>query len=375
MDSFQVRNLLKFSAAPQDNGGNPGNIGPQPDLSLLELMIDGGPVNDDFADAEVISSVPAFLVRNTRQATLEPSEPNPTCVASSGFSAWYRFDPSLSTLYEFDSFGSDFDTVLSVHTGSALGDLTEHVCNDDDFQTVASKVQFVGHPGTTYYIRIASSGSTPAGTAHMQLHAPFDVDGDGIVVFIDNCHAVYNPLQENRDDEPLLGAFSTPPPAIIPPNDHTRPNGDGLGDACDDDDDNDGLTDDIEAQLGVPSPPGPCPHATAPTNPMEADTDDDRMTDGAECALGTDPANPASKLPAIPPGDGDADGLPDVFEAVLGTSTSTQDLNGDGRADGIDSDLDGIRDGVEYRGYNSSPLASDTDLDGCSDGRESRPST
>ena len=163
----------------------------------------------------------------------------------------------------------------------------------------------------------------------------------------DNCVAIANPAQANTDAAPLIGAFSSPPPTFVPPNDHTRPNGDALGNACDDDDDNDGLTDTVEDQLGVPSPPGPCPHATAPTNPLEADTDGDRMIDGAECALGTDPADPTSKLPTIPPGDADADGLPDAFEAVLGTSTSALDQNGDGRADGLDSDLDGTRDGVE----------------------------
>ena len=56
--------------------------------------------------------------------------------------------------------------------------------------------------------------------------------------------------------------------------------GDGIGDACDDDDDNDGLLDAAEAALG--------------TDPLEADSDGDGFDDGAEVAAGTDPLNPES---------------------------------------------------------------------------------
>ncbi len=62
--------------------------------------------------------------------------------------------------------------------------------------------------------------------------------------------------------------------------------GDGIGDVCDDDDDNDGLTDLEEAAVG--------------TDPLVADTDGDGFSDGVEVAAGTDPLDPASFPTPIP---------------------------------------------------------------------------
>lgn len=77
-----------------------------------------------------------------------------------------------------------------------------------------------------------------------------DQDGDGRVDSSDNCPTVANKAQSDAD-------------------------GDGLGDICDPDDDDDGLTDPQEVALG--------------TNPGMADTDGDARSDGAEAAAGTNP--------------------------------------------------------------------------------------
>jgi hypothetical protein len=143
-------------------------------------------------------------------------------------------------------------------------------------------------------------------------------------------------------------------------DDLTAANSDQLGDACDPDKDNDGLTNSDELNLG---PGGTahalCPSATAPTDPLKADTDGDRVLDRAECALGTDPANAASKPPTAPAGDTDHDGLTDAFEVTIGTDPTK-----------VDTDGDWLQDGVEYKAYNTNPLAMNTDGDACSDGKE-----
>jgi hypothetical protein len=92
------------------------------------------------------------------------------------------------------------------------------------------------------------------------------------------------------------------------------------------------------------SPGPPCASATAATSPVLADTDGDRVHDGAECALGTDPTNGTVK-PA---------------PAACGTT--------------VDSDGDRLTARVEYCGYNTSDSTTDTDgdmaLDGARDGCE-----
>jgi hypothetical protein len=122
-------------------------------------------------------------------------------------------------------------------------------------------------------------------------------------------------------------------------NDLTMIVSDTAGNACDGDDDNDNLRD-IE-ELGVP-----CPSATAATNPASRDSDGDGVVDGAECAMGFDPASAASKPTAM------------QCQAHLGVTAST------------DTDGDKLRDHVEFCGYGSDPTLVDTDGDGAKDGCE-----
>jgi hypothetical protein len=177
---------------------------------------------------------------------------------------------------------------------------------------------------------------------------PGDADCDGIPDNVDNCPTTPNTNQLNSDADFIdLSASS------FPVNDLTAPNSDLVGDACDADADNDGLSNAAEA-AGAP-----CPSASGPTDPRKSDTDGDGVLDGAECALGTDPTNPASTPPLFPAGDSDHDGLTDAFELTIGTDPRNPD-----------TDHDGVLDGVEFKNYNTNPLVADTDGDGCPDGKE-----
>lgn len=176
-----------------------------------------------------------------------------------------------------------------------------------------------------------------------------DSDNDGVADDIDNCPGTPNPGQENAD----ANFIDLSPPKAY--DDLTRANSDNAGDACDADDDNDGIPDTDEDTFPMPS----CPSTTGMTSSLLADTDGDRRLDNVECALGYDPADAASRPPnAIPP-DGDNDGLPDGVEAALGSNPSAPD-----------SDSDGVLDGVEWRYYGTSPTNTNTDGDACADGKE-----
>jgi serine protease AprX len=116
-----------------------------------------------------------------------------------------------------------------------------------------------------------------------------DSDGDGIPYSTDNCPGQANPAQLDND-------------------------GDGQGDICDPDDDNDGLADVDELSLG--------------TDPFVADTDSDGLLDGEEVNVhGTDPIL----------ADSDSDGFDDQEEVLAGSDP----LDSDSIPGSASGDVDG----------------------------------
>ncbi len=182
---------------------------------------------------------------------------------------------------------------------------------------------------------------------------------------------------------------------------------DGLIDATDPDDDNDGLTDEEEYALGTnPIDPdtdhdglGDADELLHNTSLVNGDTDGDGLPDGVEVAIGTDPLERDTDgggscdiqelehgTNATDPGDDaysldlDCDGLTDAQEAAAGTDPARWDTDGDGLTDpeeialgtdptDADSDGDGIHDSVELE-FGTDPLVVDTDGDGITDGGE-----
>jgi hypothetical protein len=115
-----------------------------------------------------------------------------------------------------------------------------------------------------------------------------------------------------------------------------------LTDPVDADSDNDGLNDGAEL--------------AATTNPNDADSDDDGVNDGADAA------------PLDPNNDTDGDGLTNLAEtATHGTNPLLVDTDGDGLADSDEVNASGPFD---TDGYATNPVVADTDGDTFSDGAE-----
>jgi hypothetical protein len=150
----------------------------------------------------------------------------------------------------------------------------------------------------------------------------WDSDGDTVSDYGDNCGDLYNPSQADFD-------------------------GDDIGDDCDLDGDNDGLSNTEEDNIG--------------TDPLNPDTDGDGLTDDVD----TDPLN----------GDVDGDGALDGFDNCPGLSNPTQaDMDGDGEGDACDSDIDGDQlSNADEALQGTNPLDPDSDDDLHPDGLDHLP--
>ncbi|MEV0622705.1 hypothetical protein AB0I81_55970 [Nonomuraea sp. NPDC050404] len=113
------------------------------------------PANDNFANAQAHTGPFSDTVSNV-DATVEGSEPAASCSGVSPYkTVWCSLTLSTAATVHADAFGSNFGTVLTVHTCASLGTLTEVACNDDFAGILApSELTFSASASTTYWIRV-----------------------------------------------------------------------------------------------------------------------------------------------------------------------------------------------------------------------------
>jgi hypothetical protein len=119
------------------------------------------PANDDYANAAVIVTLP-FTDENldTTAATAPPDDPSSSCGIPSN-TVWYAGTAGVDKVVEANTFGSNYDTILIVATGSP-GNFTVIDCNDDSGisgNEVQSQVTFNAVAGETYYFIVGSKGA------------------------------------------------------------------------------------------------------------------------------------------------------------------------------------------------------------------------
>src|ERR1700735_2057379 len=120
-------------------------------LPAVPAWAQGTPANDDCGSATTISALPFTDTADTTGATAASDDP---AGCGNNGSVWYAFTPLQDETITASTFGSSYDTVLSVFTGTR-GALTSVTCNDDSSGTTQSQVSFGATAGTTYFFMIS----------------------------------------------------------------------------------------------------------------------------------------------------------------------------------------------------------------------------
>jgi hypothetical protein len=134
------------------------------------------PSNDDFDSATVVPSLPFSDSVNIEEATTAADDPQ---CSGNDHTVWYTFTPSEDVSVMANTFGSDYDTTLSVYTGSR-GSLEQIACNDD-FQDIRSLIVFNAIAGQTYYFMVGRYPDTVNGNLVFNVEVappPYDVEAN-----------------------------------------------------------------------------------------------------------------------------------------------------------------------------------------------------
>lgn len=153
-----------YQIAVDCKGGTPG---------LTLLSIGTVPVNDDFANAQVVTGSSFRLNATTLNAGTETGEPLPVGHAA-GHTTWYKWVAPSSAHYSLYAYSSTVDLTTAVYTGSAVGSLTKIGFDDDAADYISSGphaqavnanslVPFNATAGTTYYFQVDTTNVNPTG--------------------------------------------------------------------------------------------------------------------------------------------------------------------------------------------------------------------
>jgi hypothetical protein len=125
-------------------------------LSVLPSVAQtAAPSNDDFGSATVVQALPFGTNEDTSGATVAADDP--FCAGRSA-TVWFSFTPSQDMVIQANTSGSNYDTTLSVWTGTR-GALNLVACNDDSGGTLQSRVSFSANAGVTYFFMVSAFGS------------------------------------------------------------------------------------------------------------------------------------------------------------------------------------------------------------------------
>ena len=139
------------------------------------------PPNNNFAAATAPAGPNGTVTGTNVGANKQTGEPNHAGLPG-GKSVWYRWTAPAAGAVSFDTFGSGFDTVLAVYTGTTVGALTP-VASNNDSGGPQSKVTFTAAAGVIYRIAVDGNGGgvwrrhPPLAAEQRQLPGGHEPDG------------------------------------------------------------------------------------------------------------------------------------------------------------------------------------------------------
>ena len=143
---------------------------------LVFSSSEGGPdpvANDSCSSPRVVSSLPFSEELDTTPATSAANDPASCSGSADSASVWYTFTPGSDTVLGIDTSGSDFNTVMSVYTGTC-GVLAHVACSDDFGSSInpadRSMLTFTARAGVAYLIEV--SGKATGGTLRLRVGYP-----------------------------------------------------------------------------------------------------------------------------------------------------------------------------------------------------------
>lgn len=119
------------------------------------------PDNDNVDSATLVAGLPFNDAINTVEATTADTDPD--CFGQ-GPTVWYEFTPDANISVEANTFGSDYDTTLSVYSN---GD--QLACNDDSRDSLQSRVRFNAQADATYLLMVGAFESGTGGNLAFQV--------------------------------------------------------------------------------------------------------------------------------------------------------------------------------------------------------------
>ncbi len=112
------------------------------------------PANDNFADAEVLTTQSGSVTGSNTAATAESGEDYCYATQPPMNTVWYVFTPEADGGVVVEITTADFDTVMGIYTGAGVAATTRVADSNDTGDSTLSRVDFAVTGGTAYYIQV-----------------------------------------------------------------------------------------------------------------------------------------------------------------------------------------------------------------------------